>query len=95
MKERCENTKITLIIIDYDLLAQTYHWRSLWNANEETEISYEEADTQVKVDRGTGSLYGAAEFKCQDAQYETQQRQGQPYFGHQLELKGVLAEKIW
>lgn len=47
----------------------------------------------MKVNRGTGSFYGAAELKCKDAQYETQQGDGQPYLGRQQKPKGVLVKK--
>lgn len=40
-----------------------------------------------------GALYGAAELECQDAQYEAQQGDGQPYPGHNLEPKDGLVEK--
>lgn len=42
------------------------------------------------MDGGAGPLYGAAELERHDAQYETQQGDGQPDLGHQLEPKGVL-----
>lgn len=75
------------------MLAQTYHRFSLWNASHKDEVGHEEADTEVQVDGGAGPLYGAAEHEGQDAQYEAQQGDGQPYLGHQLEPKGVLVEK--
>lgn len=46
------------------------------------------------MDGGTGSLDGAAELECQDAQSEAQQGDGQPYLGDQLEPKGVLVEEM-
>lgn len=47
----------------------------------------------MQVDGGAGSLDGAAELERQDAEYEAQQREGQPDLGHQPEPKGVLVEK--
>ncbi len=47
----------------------------------------------MEVDGGSSPLYRVAELERQDAQYETQQGDGQPYFGHQQKPKGVLTEK--
>lgn len=66
------------------------HRLSFCNASQKDEVSHEEADTEMQVDGGAGPLYGAAELERQDAQYETQQGDDQPYLGHQLEPKGVL-----
>lgn len=73
------------------MLAQIYH--RFWNANEEEDASHEEADREVEVDRGAGSLYGAAELKSQDAQQETQQRDDQPFWGHHQEPEVWLTMK--
>lgn len=75
------------------MLLKTYHRCSTRNASQEDEVSHEEADTEVQVDGGAGPLYGAAELECQDAQYQTQYGDGQPYLGHHLEPKGGLEEK--
>lgn len=76
--------------------AQSYHRWSLWDSSDKEEVSDEEADAQVQVDGGAGSLYGAAELKGQDAEYEAQQWDGQPDPGHHQEPKGVLLVwKVW
>lgn len=75
--------------------ARAYHRWGLRDASEKEEVSDEEADAQVQVDGGAGSLYGAAELKGQDAEYEAQQRDGQPDPGGHQEPKGVLGEKAW
>lgn len=75
--------------------ARSYHRWSLWDASEKEEVSDEEADAQVQVDGGAGSLDGAAELKRQDAECEAQQWDGQPDLGHHQEPKGVLVERAW
>lgn len=65
------------------------------DASEKEEVRDEEADAQVQVDGGASSLYGAAELKRQDAEYEAQQWDGQPDLGHHQEPKGVLVEIAW
>lgn len=77
------------------VFAQSYHRGRLWDASEKEEVSDEEADAQVQVDGGAGSLDGAAELKRQDAEYEAQQWDGQPELGRQPEPKGVLGDKGW
>lgn len=53
-------------------------------------MSHEEADTQMKVNGVTGSLYAAAEFKCNDAQHVTQQGDGHSFDNHFREEQDVL-----
>ena len=62
------------------------------NAGQKEDVGHEEADAEVHVDGGAGPLDGAAELERQDAQDETQQGDGQPYLGHDLEAKRVLEE---
>lgn len=79
--------------IGHNVSLNTYHWFSLRNASKEDEVSHEKADTEVQVDGGASPLYGAAEFERQDGQYQTEQRDDQPYLGQQLESKSVLEDK--
>ena len=60
------------------MLGQTYHRFCLRNPSQKDDVSHEEADAEVQVDGGACPLYGTAELKCQDAQYQTQQGDGQP-----------------